>query len=168
MIKNNWDQIKGWGAVILGFIACPCHLPITLPIAISLTAGTAVSVWLANNTILIGVVFAVLFLGSLGLGFRWLLKEEAPSIQNSNGSIKVLVVTSSVCTSCEETVNLWQKLKEEHRFVLKVLDISSHEGRQFAGENNIFSTPVTLINNKIAFRGVPKLDQAIAAVKHED
>ena len=67
--------------MIVGFIACPCHLPITLPIAISLTAGTVAGAWLANNVLLIGGVFTALFLAGLGFGFRWLSKEESSPIR---------------------------------------------------------------------------------------
>ncbi|MCW5886889.1 MAG: hypothetical protein KIT07_02070 [Anaerolineales bacterium] len=81
MIKNSWNQFKGRGAVILGFIACPCHLPITLPIAISLTAGTAAGAWLTNNTALIWGLFTLLFLGGLGLGFHWLNQDEPKPIK---------------------------------------------------------------------------------------
>ncbi|MBI3159443.1 MAG: thioredoxin family protein [Chloroflexi bacterium] len=164
-MRRKINGMKGWISVAIGVIACPCHLPITLPIALSLTAGTVAGAWITNNTLLIGGVFTVLFLGGLGLGFHWLSKEEALPIQSQNRSIEVLVLTSSTCTSCKETVKLWQQLKTEHKFGLKVLDVNSRNGRQLAGEKNIFSTPVTLVNDKIAFRGVPKLEHATAVVK---
>src|SRR5260370_41780779 len=59
------------GAVAI--ITCPCHLPITLPLVISLTAGTAFSAWLAapRNTLLVGVIAPVVFSGGIVLVFRW-------------------------------------------------------------------------------------------------
>ena len=43
---------KVWGGVLLvtGFIACPCHLIITLPLVLGLLAGTGVGAILAANT----------------------------------------------------------------------------------------------------------------------
>ena len=42
-----WHKIKAYVASVVAFIACPCHLPLTLPLLVSLTAGTAFSAWLA-------------------------------------------------------------------------------------------------------------------------
>lgn len=164
-MKNTINETKGWAAVAVGFVACPCHLPITLPILISLTAGTAMGAWLSNNTFLFGSILTVIFLGGLGIGYYWINKEEQPAPKAAAGPMSVVVVTSSVCDSCDDTVSIWKKLKNEHRFKLKIVDVKTKEGRRLAGENNIFSTPVTLINDRVAFRGIPKPDHAIAAVK---
>lgn len=162
---NNINDMKGRVAMIVGFVACPCHLPITLPIAISLTAGTATGVWLTNNTFLLALIMTVVFLGGLGLGYYWLNKEEHSAPKLERGPKNVVVVTSSACDSCEETVAMWKILQAEHRFKLSVVDLKTKAGRRLAGEKNIFSTPVTIINDQIAFRGTPKLDHAVAAVK---
>lgn len=162
---NSVNEAKGWVAMVVGFIACPCHLPITLPIAISLTAGTATGVWLTNNTFLLGSIMTVIFLGGLGLGYYWINKEEQSAPKLMHGPKNVVVVTLSACDSCEETVALWKNLKAEHRFKLRVVDLKTKAGRRLAGEKNIFSTPVTIINNQIAFRGTPKRKQAAAAVR---
>ena len=164
MLKDNWNEVKGWGAVAIGFITCPCHLPITLPLAISLTAGTATGAWLTNNTVLIWGLFTVLFLVGLAVGYQLLTKEEkAPQVEK--GSKSVLVLTSSTCAPCAETISLWRQLKLKHKFKLQVIDIGTRKGRRLAGERNILSTPVTFINDKIKFRGLPNEEHAIAAVK---
>ena len=108
----------------------------------------------------------VIFFGRVGLGYYWINKEEQSAPNLKRGPKNVVVVTSSACDSCEETVNLWKNLKMEHRFKLKVVDVNTKAGRLLAGEKSIFSTPVTLINDRIAFRGTPKFDQAAAAVKN--
>ena len=164
-MKNNVNEAKGWLAMVVGFVACPCHLPITLPIAISLTAGTATGAWLTNNTILLGSIMTVIFLGGLGLGYYWMNKEEQSAPKLKRGPKNVVVVTSSACDSCEETVALWTNLKSEHRFKLRIVDLKTNAGRRLAGEKNIFSTPVTIINNQITFRGTPRRNQAVAAVR---
>ncbi|MCA9989081.1 MAG: hypothetical protein KDE59_32470 [Anaerolineales bacterium] len=43
-------NIRGVLAGAIALVACPCHLPLTFPILLAVTAGTAMSSWLANNT----------------------------------------------------------------------------------------------------------------------
>jgi mercuric ion transport protein len=69
-------NIRAYVAGAIAFITCPCHLPLTLPILLTLTAGTAVGGWLANNTTTIYVASAVLFIGGLVLAGKWLLADE--------------------------------------------------------------------------------------------
>lgn len=78
-----WHQVKGWVAVITAFVACPCHLPITLPLILSLTAGTGLGAWIANNRDLFVALLTVYFLAGLGLGFYWFNKEEKSAARPS-------------------------------------------------------------------------------------
>lgn len=71
-----WLKIRGYIAGAGTFLVCPCHLPLTLPLILALTAGTAVGGWLANNTTLIYAASIVLFIVGLLLAGRWLLVEE--------------------------------------------------------------------------------------------
>jgi len=64
-------KIKAYIASVVALIACPCHLPLMLPLLISLTAGTVFSAWLVQNTILIGLISTGIFAGSLALAVRW-------------------------------------------------------------------------------------------------
>ncbi|KAA3644019.1 MAG: hypothetical protein DWQ07_18055 [Chloroflexi bacterium] len=167
-MRENIIQAKGWVAVVTGFIACPCHLPFTLPLALTLTAGTALGAWIASNTFLIGAVLTVYFLGALGIGWYWLTKEDQPVQKNvTQGKKNVVVLTSSACSSCEDTVSLWNRLKEQHNFKLKIVDVNSRAGRQFAGAHNIFSTPVTLINQQVVFRGLPDAKLAAQSITNK-
>lgn len=70
---NTWHTIKAYVVGIVAFITCPCHLPLTLPLLISLTAGTAFSAWLAapGTLLLVGVISTVVFIGGLALAFKW-------------------------------------------------------------------------------------------------
>jgi mercuric ion transport protein len=74
---GTWQTIRGWVAGAGAFIVCPCHLPLTLPLFIALTAGTAVGGWLANNTILIYVASTLLFIGGLALARKWFMTGDA-------------------------------------------------------------------------------------------
>ena len=72
-----WGVTKGYIAGAVAFVACPCHLPVTLPLLIALTAGTAFGGWLANNTAVIYITSFVLFIGGLFLVGKWLIAGEA-------------------------------------------------------------------------------------------
>jgi hypothetical protein len=74
---NIWLTIRGFVAGAVALIACPCHLPLTLPILLVLTAGTAVGGWLANNSMLIYSISVVLFIGGLLLAGKWLVVDKA-------------------------------------------------------------------------------------------
>jgi hypothetical protein len=39
-LLKTWRTIRSYLAGVVAFIACPCHLPLILPLLISLTAGT--------------------------------------------------------------------------------------------------------------------------------
>lgn len=57
-------------------MVCPCRLPLTLPLLLTLTAGMAVGSWLANNSLIVYELSAVLFIGGLVLAGNWLLTNE--------------------------------------------------------------------------------------------
>lgn len=57
--------IAGWFFATTGFLACPCHLVITLPLAAALLSGTALGGWIAGHQ---GAIFAgasIYFIGAL-------------------------------------------------------------------------------------------------------
>lgn len=82
-----WRKIKAYVAGIVAFIACPCHLPLTLPLLISLTAGTAFGAWLAYNTVLVGVISTVVFIDGLALAFRWFTQPACPPIPTATPTL---------------------------------------------------------------------------------
>lgn len=67
-----WHRLRGYLAAGVALVACPCHLPLTVPLLLALTGGTALGVWLAAHQGVIFVASAVLFLAGLGLWLRWL------------------------------------------------------------------------------------------------
>jgi len=71
-MQRIWHSIKGYLAAGIALIACPCHLPLTMPLLISLTAGTALSRWLQGNFTLVAAISTAAFLGGLLLSARWL------------------------------------------------------------------------------------------------
>ena len=57
--------------LITGFLACPCHVPLTLPLLIALFGGTTLGTWLSTHTGLVIGLSAGYFLAAIVLGF-WL------------------------------------------------------------------------------------------------
>lgn len=72
IVVDFWHKIRGYLAVGVGLAACPCHLPLTLPLLLALIGGTALGAWLATHQAILFVVSAGLFVGGLALGLRWL------------------------------------------------------------------------------------------------
>ena len=89
---QTWRTVRGYLAGVVAFIACPCHLPLTLPLLISLTAGTAFGAWLAQNTVLVGVISTIAFIGGLALAFRWINQPYCPPAKTP--TVKVSHVSS--------------------------------------------------------------------------
>ncbi len=164
---RTWHTIKGYAAGIVAFIACPCHLPITLPLLISLTAGTVFSAWLAENQVLVGVISTVVFFGGGALALRW-FSEPVKSRRSERvaGAPRVTLITSPTCqATCEEAKAVWRKIHAERGIQFEEIDITSPRGRELAATHNIFTTPTTLINDRVAFRSVPKPEHAAAMMK---
>ena len=82
---------KAWGSVLVvpGFIACPCHLVITLPLILGLMAGTGVGAILAANTGLVYVIAGGYFVAALAGGWYLLNRKRSkagPARARSKGS----------------------------------------------------------------------------------
>ncbi len=53
---------------VTGFLACPCHLPLTLPLLLAMLGGTSLGLFLRENTGLIFAAAGVYFLVAIGIG----------------------------------------------------------------------------------------------------
>lgn len=166
---STWQTIKGYAAGVIALIACPCHLPLTLPLLIALTARTALGSWLAGNYLTVFIISPVIFIGGLILSFRWLGRE---AILQSRGAARspwreattVILVTSTACQSCAQAKEVWQEVLRGQPVRLEVVEINSPRGRRLAARHNIFTTPMTLINGRMTLCGVPSLEEARRAV----
>jgi len=65
-------RIGGVALSVTGFLACPCHLIVTLPLLASLFAGTALGSFLARNTGEVLTFAEMYFVVALALG-AWCL-----------------------------------------------------------------------------------------------
>ena len=79
---------KAWGGVLVvtGFIACPCHLVITLPIVIGLMAGTGAGAILAANTGLVYGIAGGYFVVALAGGWYLLNRKRSKAGPTRAGS----------------------------------------------------------------------------------
>ena len=65
-------RVGGILLTVTGFLACPCHLIVTLPLLASVLAGTALGSFLTRNTGLVFIFAGTYFIVALLLGY-WLL-----------------------------------------------------------------------------------------------
>jgi len=71
-----------WGGVLVvtGFIACPCHLVITLPLILGALGGTGLRAYLTDNQGLVyGVATGYFIVGLAGGLYLWNRKESNKS-----------------------------------------------------------------------------------------
>ena len=70
---------KVWGGVLLftGFIACPCHFPLTLSLAVVLLGGTAVGGFIAANSGLVYGIAGGYFIVALAAGWYLLSRKRS-------------------------------------------------------------------------------------------
>src|SRR5258707_12693644 len=68
--------ITGWVLAITGFLACPCQLVITLPLAAALLSGTALGGWIAGHQGAIFIGASIYFVGALAAGAALLLAGQ--------------------------------------------------------------------------------------------
>jgi hypothetical protein len=107
-------RIGGMVLTVTGFLACPCHLIITLPLLLSLLAGTALGGFLQQHTGLVYTGAGLYFVVALALAASLLF---GPKRQSNRGE--------KACSTCipvdAPTSEPW---------------LSSHaEGRLLQGDN---------------------------------
>lgn len=181
-MNDLWFKIRGYVAAGVALVACPCHLVLTLPLLLSLAAGTALGAFLQQNTWLVYGVATVLFVGGLFLTFRWMdqpattartparqrrqrrRQRSAPVQVPRNGRPKVTLVYAPTCRTCPQVQELWRELQDQADFDYEEVEITTARGRELAAQHGIMSTPVTLINGEVVFRGEPARDEALAIV----
>ncbi len=69
---------RAWGGVltVTGFVACPCHLPFTLPLVLGVLGGTGLGSFIGANTGLIYGIFTGYFIAGIGVGWYLLNRSQ--------------------------------------------------------------------------------------------
>ncbi len=78
--------------------------------------------------------------------------------------VKVTLVHSEKCHFCPTAQKMWRELKEQYDFEYEEIDLDTPKGREIAKEFKIRSIPTTIIDDKVAFVGVPDKKQASKVV----
>ncbi len=78
--------------------------------------------------------------------------------------MKVTVIYADWCSVCHATRKLWSGLRNEYTFEYEEVNLTSLQGMEYVKKHAIHSVPVTLIEDKIAFFGLPEREKAIEAV----
>lgn len=184
-----WHKTKGYIAGAVAFVACPCHLPITIPLLLALTAGTAFGTWLENNTLAVVIISTGLFIGGIVLAFKWIGQDGRPEtgrnrvrphrsgrqkakirearqalLARRSGPPQITLLTSSNCTSCQSAQAVWQQVREQVDFQFDAVDITSVRGRNLAARHNIFSTPATIVDEQVVIPGSLDLEDVLSIV----
>ena len=60
--------------LIVSFLACPCHLPLTLGILVVVLGGTALGAAVRDHALLAGVIITAVWLAGTGRGL-WLIRQ---------------------------------------------------------------------------------------------
>jgi hypothetical protein len=68
--------ISGWFLAVTGFLACPCHLVVTPPLAAALLSGTALGGWITSHQGAIVVGASMYFVGALAACATLLLAHK--------------------------------------------------------------------------------------------
>lgn len=87
--------IAGWFFAVTGFLACPCHLVVTLPLAIGLLGGTALGGWIAAHQGAIALAAGVYFAGALALAAVLLARTGRLSPRDASGAWRAIPLDSS-------------------------------------------------------------------------
>ena len=70
-------KTTGWFFTATGFLACPCHLVITLPLAMAVLSGTALGGWIGTHEGAVTLGATLYFVGALTLGATLLLARTS-------------------------------------------------------------------------------------------
>ncbi len=67
-----------WGGVlaVTGFVACPCHFPLTLPLILGVLGGTGIGSFIGANTSLVYGIATGYFIVGVGVGWYLLMRKR--------------------------------------------------------------------------------------------
>jgi len=74
-------------------------------------------------------------------------------------SIEIIILTAPGCTTCGKAIATVEKIVEQNRQEfpgLKYRTVDVAQSPEIGTRYGILSTPAIIINDKLAFRGVPK------------
>ena len=79
--------------------------------------------------------------------------------------VKVILITAKACPACPFAKQVWSDLRKEHNFEYEEVDAMSEKGKKLVQKFFIEAVPTTIIDDKIAFIGVPDKNKARKMVR---
>ena len=76
--------IAKWALLVTGFVVCPCHYPITLPILAALFSGTTAGVILSEQTGLLFLVGTIYFAAAIAIGLALYARRSPQGEHNES------------------------------------------------------------------------------------
>ena len=70
-------ETKGRWWVFGSFVFCPCHLPLTIAVLVTVLGGTGLASSVQDNIATVGIIVTLLWLGGTAYGFRLLQKARS-------------------------------------------------------------------------------------------
>lgn len=77
---------------------------------------------------------------------------------------KVTLIHASWCTICPSARKFWKDLKSDYDFEYEEVDVETPQGQVLIDKYGIAGVPTTIIDEKVAFTGLPKKADAIASI----
>jgi thioredoxin 1 len=78
---------------------------------------------------------------------------------------KVQVVFTKTCIYCGPTKAIWHDLQKKYRFDYEEIDAETEEGQKLVQKFSIMSVPATIVDNRVAFIGLPNKGRAEEMVR---
>jgi hypothetical protein len=72
--RRSENRGRAW--LVLSYVLCPCHLPVTMGLIAAVAGGSAVGAALTANAWRLGAVLAVLYAAAVWRGFRNLRQAQ--------------------------------------------------------------------------------------------
>lgn len=79
--------------------------------------------------------------------------------------MKVVLIHADWCPVCQATKKLWNELGNEYPFDYEEVILTSQAGLEYVKKYAIHSVPATIIDDKVAFFGLPERKKAIESVR---
>lgn len=78
-MRTIWQKIRVGLAVVVAVVACPCHLPLTLPLLLAASGGTLLGFSAGTAMVPLFIASTVLFIGALYFSVLWInSRAKAP------------------------------------------------------------------------------------------
>ena len=81
-------RVWGWVLAVTGFVACPCHLPLTLPLILGVLGGTGIGSFIGANTSWVYGIATAYFIVGICVGV-YLLKRKRTGHLPLEGNQKI-------------------------------------------------------------------------------